>query len=468
MLKKMEEYNNNLNNETQGAENNIYTYPPYNPPAKKKKNPLGKFCLCLLLIAGISGGSIGAYKLFTEQDHFKEGKNSIITETSDSKEPKSTTPLLVASKSPADNSLSRTEIVQKLLPSTVGIESVFSSNSSKSNSHYNRNSYIDIPQAYSPFDFFDPFGNDDFDDWFGGHGDFGDKDVSEMTGTGTGVVYTSDGYIITNAHVIYDSEYNLGAAKEVSVLMNDEDDTSYDAKIIAYDIDADLAVLKIDAEDLTPAEFGDSDEVLIGEDAIAIGNPLGLDLYNTVTCGIISGLNRKIVISDVEMTLIQTDAAINSGNSGGPLINAYGQVIGINSAKMSSSYGSGASIEGIGFAIPSNYVTKIVNDLINNGYVTGKVQIGISCQDVSESFANNYHLPLGVYVVGVTENSPAERAGIKQGDIITAVNGEDITSYSELKTIKDEFEVGDILTLTIFRSGESFDLDIKLQEIIPE
>ena len=166
------------------------------------------------------------------------------------------------------------------------------------------------------------------------------------------------------------------------------------------------------------------------------------------------------------MTLIQTDAAINSGNSGGPLINANGEVIGINSSKMSSNY-SQTSIEGIGFAIPSNYAQQVISDLINYGYVTGRAQIGISCQDISESIAQNYNMPVGVYVISVSKGSCAEKAGLQQGDVITAVNGEKISTYAELKTKKKNYKSGYKMNITINRNGQEMELTLTLDEETP-
>ena len=269
--------------------------------------------------------------------------------------------------------------------------------------------------------------------------------TSTATATGTGVIITTDGYIVTNAHVIYDSEYGAGLASSISVLLND--DSTYDATVIGYDTDCDLAVLKINAKDLVAAEFGDSDELRLGQDVIAIGNPLGFELMDTVTSGIVSGLNRQITINDKSMTLLQTDAAINFGNSGGPLINKNGQVIGINSSKMSASY-SETSIEGIGFAIPSNEVARIVDDIMEYGYVTGKPQLGISCQDVTETISKMYNLPMGIYITAVTNGSAADNAGLQSGDIILKVDDVDVTTSDELNAEKNKHKAGESIEIT--------------------
>jgi serine protease Do len=280
-------------------------------------------------------------------------------------------------------------------------------------------------------------------------------------GTGTGIIMTDDGYIVTNAHVVYDEEYNAGEAVDVYVLFSDQ--TKHDAKIIAYDTETDIAVLKIDETGLKPATFGNSDELRVGELVIAIGNPLGFDLFGSVTSGIVSALNRQISINEKHMTLIQTDAAINSGNSGGPLLNSCGQVIGINSAKMGSSYGS-SSVEGLGFAIPINEAKSIVDDLIYNGYVTGRPQIGITGEDVTESYSAYSGIPMGVRVHSVSAGSAAEKAGIRPGDVIIGIQNEVITTMDELNEVKNKYKAGDTITLKICRNGEDIDITLTLQD----
>jgi serine protease Do len=236
---------------------------------------------------------------------------------------------------------------------------------------------------------------------------------------------------------------------------------------VGYDLETDLAVLKIDAKGLTPAEFGDSDALQVGELVVAIGNPLGFELFGTTTCGIVSALNREVTINEKDMTLIQTDAAINSGNSGGPLLNCYGQVIGINSAKMSSTYGS-ATVEGLGFAIPISDAQDIINDLINYGYVAGRPQLGITGVNVTESDSERYSMPQGVYVYSVTEDSAAYEAGIRQGDIITSIAGQEITTMDELNEVKNEYNAGDTITIGLYRSGETLEVRLTLQEVTQE
>lgn len=272
--------------------------------------------------------------------------------------------------------------------------------------------------------------------------------------SGSGFILTADGYILTNFHVIESSS-------SISVTLYDG--TSYDAVLVGYDESNDIAVLKIDASDLSPVVLGDSDNLNVGDDVIAIGNPLG-ELTFSLTAGAVSALDREITLSSgVMMNLIQTDCAINSGNSGGALFNLYGEVIGITNAKYSGSgSGSEASIDNIGFAIPINHIRSIVDSIIEKGYIS-KPYIGVSVGDVSEE-TMGYGLPAGAAVKSVVEDSPAEKAGIKVNDIITAVNGNEITGRSELSETISSCAVGDKLTLTVYRQGETLSIDVTVGE----
>lgn len=277
------------------------------------------------------------------------------------------------------------------------------------------------------------------------------------TQTGTGFVISEDGYIVTNAHVI---------ENYISVMIVDSDLNEYEAEVIGSDAQTDIAVLKIDpsSRDLVAVDFGISGDLRIGELAIAIGNPLGFELYGTMTTGIISGLNRTVTIGDNTMNLLQTSATINHGNSGGPLIDAYGRVIGITSAKVDTTYG-----ESLGFAIPIDEAIPIIESLIKYGYVPGRPSLGIfSSQDITSLFSLYYRLPEGVYVLAVTPGSGAEKAGIRAGDVIIGIAGESITSMDELNAIKNQYAVGDTVTLTIYRGGQNFDVDVVLSETTPE
>ena len=414
-------------------------------PKKPKKHTGAKIIAYLAAIALVSGGSISAYKAVSEK--FSDSRAVISEDVEDddeeyeeeekaaqtakkSKAEVSTVSLIKTEKSDS-KALSTEEVVEKLIPTVVGIESTFEIT----------RSYQQIPNDFFGFGF-----------GFGGFDDYSSPQTSEATATGTGVIVSKDGYIVTNAHVIYDNEYGGEKATSISVLL--EDGTKADAEIIGYDVARDLAVLKVDAgKDLPYAEFGDSDSLKLGESVIAIGNPLGFDLKNTVTGGMISGLNRSIIINDSAMNLIQTDAAINSGNSGGPLINKYGQVIGINSSKMSSSYSGEASIEGIGFAIPSNQVSKIVDELIENGFIA-KPRLGINGKAVSAQDADLYGVPQGVLITLVAEDSAAEEAGLKKRDIITAVDGKNVTTLEQISAVLNTHSAGDEMEITFYRNGD--------------
>ena len=272
--------------------------------------------------------------------------------------------------------------------------------------------------------------------------------------SGSGFILTADGYVLTNYHVIESSN-------SISVTLYDG--KSYDAVLIGYDESSDIAVLKIDAEGLTPVVLGDSDNLNVGDSVVAIGNPLG-ELTFSLTSGAVSALNREITLSNsVTMNLIQTDCAINSGNSGGALFNLYGEVIGITNAKYSGS-GSGASIDNIGFAIPINHVRGIVESIIENGYVA-KPYIGVIVSDVSEE-TMGYGLPAGAAVKAVSEDSPAEKAGLQVNDIITAVNGKEISGRTGLSEAVSAASVGDTLTLTVYRQGNTISVDVTVGEQI--
>lgn len=282
------------------------------------------------------------------------------------------------------------------------------------------------------------------------------------TATGSGVIISKDGYILTNNHVIDTSssstiQYTVSEANKVLVYLYG-DDEAVEAKIIGSDSVTDLAVLKIEKNDLTPIEFGDSDSIQVGEFAMAVGSPL--EMRNTVTSGIISGTNREIEDenSGTIYTLIQTDAAINSGNSGGALVNAEGKLIGINTLKL---YGTG--IEGMGFAIPVNSTFDISEQLIKTGKVK-RPYIGISGEDISEIYSAYYKLPVGIYIRKIQSDGPAKDSDLKPGDIIVKFNGEKVESMSKLNNLKNKCAIGDTVTLTVSRNNEETDIDITLTE----
>lgn len=282
------------------------------------------------------------------------------------------------------------------------------------------------------------------------------------TATGSGVIISKEGYILTNNHVIDSSssstrQYTVSEANKVLVYLYGEDE-AVEAKIIGSDSITDLAVLKIEKDGLTPIEFGDSDSVQVGEFAMAVGSPL--DMRDTVTAGIISGTDREIEDenSGTIYTLIQTDAAINAGNSGGALVNAEGKLIGINTLKL---YGTG--IEGMGFAIPVNSTFDISEQLIKTGKVK-RPYIGISGEDITEIYSAYYRLPVGVYVRKIQNDGPAKNSDLQVGDIIVKFNGEKIESMSQLNNLKNKCAIGDTVTLTVSRNNEEVEIDVTLTE----
>jgi len=273
--------------------------------------------------------------------------------------------------------------------------------------------------------------------------------------SGTGIIMSEDGYVITNHHVIE-------SAQAVSVLTSDNQE--YAASVVGSDETSDLAVLKVEAEGLQAAEFGDSSVLQVGDSVAAIGDPLGTALRGTMTDGIISAINRDLTVNDRTMSLIQTNAALNNGNSGGPLINCYGQVIGINTMKMSNFYSLSATVEGIGFAIPIDTAKPIIDELIEKGYVSGRPAIGIDGETLPATYRIYYRLPQGIYVTRVYRNSDAAAKGISEGDIITAINGVSVTTMEQLNRVKNQFTAGQTITLTIYHGGVSSDVEIILMD----
>lgn len=284
--------------------------------------------------------------------------------------------------------------------------------------------------------------------------------TSTATASGSGIIISDDGYILTNNHIVSttssESYYEVSEATKVTVtLFNDE--TEYEAKIIGKDEQTDLAVIKIEKTGLSKAEFADSDNIKVGEFAMAVGNPLGMQ--SSITCGVISAVNREVVDSDgKKFTLIQTDAAINSGNSGGALVNSEGKVIGINTLKL-----SGTGIEGMGFAIPINSTTDITSQLIQYSKVK-RPYIGISGMDLNEQTAKANNLVVGIYVKSVEDFSAGEKAGIKIGDVIIEADGKKITKMDELNEIKNSHKIGDEMKIKVNRNGQDKELTITLGE----
>ena len=294
---------------------------------------------------------------------------------------------------------------------------------------------------------------------------FGKSASSTATATGSGIIISEDGYILTNNHVVSSSTsssnsnssyYQVSEASKLTVTLFN-DDTEYEAKIVGKDEQTDLAVIKIEKTGLSKAEFADSDSIKVGEFAMAVGNPIGMQ--SSVTCGIVSAVNREVTDSDgKQYTLIQTDAAINSGNSGGALVNSEGKVIGINTLKL-----SGTGIEGMGFAIPINSTTDITSQLIQYSKVK-RPYIGITGIDLNEETAKTYNLVTGVYVKSVEDFSSGEKAGIKAGDVIIEADGSKVSTMDDLNKIKNSHKIGDEMNVKVNRNGQEKELTLTLGE----
>lgn len=382
-------------------------------PKIKKRRKLKAFLPCIMsavLASVITAGAMGLggyfyLKPLTEQTVTASGGGSSISDGAKT---------LVASNGKTE--LSVNEIAKKLGPSCVGVV-----NKAK----------VQAQKVYDPFT--------------GRYYYYQNPAEGELVqqGSGSGIIISEDGYVVTNQHVIAD-------ATEISVVLNSGDE--YVATLVGADEKTDLAVLKIDEKGLTAATLGDSTEVEVGDPAVAIGNPLGQELAGTVTAGVISAVNRKMTVDNRTYNLIQTDAAINPGNSGGALVNKYGEVIGINSIKMSQE-----GVEGIGFAIAMSEAKPIIDDLMNTGYVSGRTRIGITATESRN----------GLTVYSVESGSGAEKAGLREGDLIVKADGVVVTTVNALNEIKEEKSPGEEITLTIIRDGGLTDVKVKLQEDVP-
>ena len=417
----MEENNNNQNNNSNDVFKNVASksnvaYSSFENNGKKDKKSGSGFGKTVILpfTCGILGASIVIGTCFG----IPSIKNELIGNSDFSESNNSSNNINTQQISLLDYSDTAVGVAQKVLPSIVGISVTYSVN--------------------SPF-----YGNQ-----------------GTASAQGSGVIISSDGYILTNNHVVNSTStssfYELGKASKITVKLHN-DDTEYEAKIIGTDEQTDLAVIKIDKDNLTAAELGDSDSVQVGEFCMALGNPLGLG--STVTDGIISAVNRTVTDEDENSyKAIQTNAAINSGNSGGALVNSKGQVIGINTLKV-----SGEGVEGVGFAIPINSTKDITDQLIEYNKVK-RPYLGIGGIEVDEATAKANNLTVGIYVKTLENFSAAEKAGIKVGDVIIKAEGKDVETMDELNEIKNAKKIGDKMTLTIWRDGKTQDITVTLQE----
>ena len=427
-----------MNNEFANNEPANYEEKPWQPPAesyytdrptpapKAKKNHTGAKVAALALCFSLLGGALGAGGVVMltrpwEQSGTQQTQqsNSSNTDKNSTSGNNSTTILegergntvIDISKIDTSKAMSAAEVYASNVHSTVGITTSITTN-------------------------------------YWGH-------QTTSAASGSGFIISEDGYILTNFHVIEDSD---------SITVADYDGKTYDAKVVGYDQSNDIAVLKIEAQGLAPVVLGDSDNLNVGDAVVAIGNPLG-ELTFSLTTGVISAMDREVTFSDgTTMNLLQTDCAINSGNSGGALFNLYGEVIGVTNAKYSSSSSSEASIDNIGFAIPMNSIRSIVESIIEKGYVS-KPYVGVTVSDVSENY-QIYGLPAGAAIQSVASGSPAEEGGLKVGDIITKANDTDITSANDLINAVADAQVGDMLELTVYRKGQTVTVTVEVGEQI--
>lgn len=278
--------------------------------------------------------------------------------------------------------------------------------------------------------------------------------ITSSSASGSGIIMSEKGYIITNCHVV-------SGGSDLRVIL--EDGRELEAQLVGKDSLSDLAVLHIECEGLTAAEFGDSDSIQVGDAVTAIGDPLGIELRGTMTEGIVSAINRNLTIQGRSLTLIQTTAALNEGNSGGPLINCYGQVIGINTAKIGSVYSS-AGVEGLGFAIPINLAKEVVDQLVSLGYVPGRPSLGVETTVLSYEYQMWFGLPEGLYITSVPEGSPAWEAGLRERDVITYVDDQRITCEEDLTAALSTHSAGDSVSIVIFRNRRQYKGSLTLQE----
>lgn len=278
--------------------------------------------------------------------------------------------------------------------------------------------------------------------------------ITTDVASGTGVILSQDGYVVTNAHVV-----EGGSTLSVRLA----DDRQFPARLVGADTVSDLAVLRVDATDLTAAQFADSDRVRVGDAVVAIGDPLGAELRGTMTDGIISAINRDVTVEGRTMSLLQTNAALNSGNSGGPLIDCYGQVVGINTLKIGS-FVDRAGVEGLGFAIPSSTVKVIVDQLITQGYVSGRPTLGITGETLSAFYQHYYRMPAGLLITQVDSGSTADRAGIVAGDILLTLGDTAVKDMNTLNALLNACSIGDTVQITIYRSGRQYSANLTVEE----
>ena len=386
-------------------------------PKKEKKQKVWLTAVCSALAASIFTAGVFGTGMYFMQKNMNNNTQSaaVASATTQSDDSSSSDSAQLAAYKNGKKVLTIPEIAEQVGPSVVGVI----------------NKTTVQPQKY-----YDPFSGR----YYYSSGDGSTDGQTVEQGSGSGIIFQDDGYIVTNQHVI-------DGASEISVILNTGDE--FTAKLVGQDTKTDLAVLKIDpgSTKLTAATLGDSTTVQVGETAVAIGNPMGQEFSGSVTSGIISAVNRTMNIDNRTYNLLQTDAAINSGNSGGALINQYGEVIGINSVKLSTT-----GVEGMGFAIAISEAKPIIDDLMASGYVTGRPLVGI--KDTG----------YGLFIGSVSEGSGAAEAGLKVNDMILEVDGQKVSSTEEVNEIRDKKKAGDYLTFKILRDGETMEVQVRLME----
>ena len=399
-----------------GAGNPMASY-NVEPPKKKKKSGgarVAAIAIACVLVGGIGGGAaVGAY--------FGNATTPALTEEKEEKSPAPTAAIEEPEETaPAFNN-TVIDVTTNSQATTMTPQDVYEK-------------YVNAVVAISNQSTTNVFGQE-----------------TTTASSGSGFIISEDGYIVTNNHVV-------SGAETLTVIMTSGEE--YEAELIGADAENDVALIKIDATDLPTVSVGDSDDIQVGQQVCAIGNPLG-ELTNTMTVGYVSALDREINENSNPINMFQTDCAINSGNSGGPLFDMHGNVVGITTAKYSSNgYSSSASIEGIGFCIPANDAMDIVGDLLQYGYVKGRPSLGITCGAVSKTVTQYYKLPAGVCVVSVEEDSAADHAGLTEGDIITAVDDTEVTSVTEFKAALKNYSAGDTAILHVYHGAEAGMVDV--------
>lgn len=392
----------------------------------KRKSNFLKYVSIVAITSIVTSGVVGGalYTTFSRQLNAQTSKiQSLLTNTSSTSSNQASGNSSSVVMTSSSSGYSVVDIAKKLKPSIVGIRMTVGNSIS---SYFNN-------------------GNNSSDS--------GDSE-------GSGIIISKDGYIMTNYHVVEYADPKSNESSNTVLEVYLSDNRQLKAKFIGGDSESDLAVIKVDATGLTAAELGTSSNLQVGESVVAIGNPLGLQFADSVTTGVVSALNRQVDTGNgTTMNYIQTDAAINPGNSGGALVNSQGQVIGINSAKISET-----GVEGLGFAIPIDDAKPIVNQLMMYGYVKGRPVIGISGQEISDVMSQYYNLPVGIYVRDVTSGSGADKAGIRRGDVIVSLAGKDVKSMSDLTTIMKSYKAGDTVNIVVSRNGSKVTLKLTFGE----